>query len=139
MLILQAVSDEETRGPVNYYLVPQTTLEAFHILTDNQECNNNNELCLAIYKSQKLDADELRFYKLQVRVTVSLYEYIIIARRSAFVFFESVNYRVYITHTMLSSMKYALTYFHIRLHIRVFVNGPHTANHSLAIIEFQMY
>ena len=78
MLILQAVSDEDTRGPVNYYLVPQTTLEAFHILTDNQECNNNNELCLAIYKSQKLDADELRFYKLQVRVTVSLFEYIII-------------------------------------------------------------
>ena len=78
MLILQAISDEDTRGPVNYYLVPQTTLEAFHILTDNQECNNNNELCLAIYKSQKLDADELRFYKLQVRVTVSLYEYIII-------------------------------------------------------------
>ena len=77
MLILQAVSDEETRGPVNYYLVPQTTLEAFHILTDNQECNNNNELCLAIYKSQKLDADELRFYKLQVRVTVSLFKYII--------------------------------------------------------------
>ena len=74
MLILQAVSDEDTRGPVNYYLVPQTTLEAFHILTDNQECNNNNELCLAIYKSQKLDADELRFYKLQVRVTVSLFE-----------------------------------------------------------------
>lgn len=68
----QAVSDEVNRGPVNYYLVPTTTLEAFHMLTDDQECNNNNELCLAIYKSQKLDADELRFYKLRVRVTVRI-------------------------------------------------------------------
>jgi len=59
---------------VNYYLVPTTTLGAFHMLTDNQECNTNNELCLAVYQSQNLDADRLRFYKLRVRVTVGNHE-----------------------------------------------------------------
>ena len=35
-------------------------------------------------------------------------------------------------------MKYALTHFHIHLHLSVFVNATHMANQSLAIMEFHM-
>ncbi|XP_067928117.1 neural-cadherin-like [Watersipora subatra] len=64
---IKAVS--ATGGPVNYFLVPSTTLDAFYMRTDDQDCNDNNRLCLAIYQSKNLDADKLRFYKLRVRVT----------------------------------------------------------------------
>ena len=75
---LQAVS--ASGGPVNYYLVPTTTLNAFYMLTDNADCNANNELCLAIYQSQNLDADELRYYALRVRVTVRMCVFIFLSK-----------------------------------------------------------
>lgn len=58
---------------MNYYIDPVSALDAFYERKDDDQCIQSNSLCLAVYKSQKLDADEdQRYYSLRVRVTVSL-------------------------------------------------------------------